>query len=554
MNDFRNLVDKQRAKQYRDEGWWGETTLTDVVRDHAQRIPKQVAFVAEGQVITWEEYDELSSELAAIFIASGLEEGDRLAVLLPDGYTVHVAYLASEKAGLTAVGIGARAGSREILHILSRSEAVGLLTLDEDTNVASVEEFKAIRKEVASLQKHIQVPAFLKSENLGKILVNGSEPTPDEIKSSSLKIDGRRLGPDDLFIINSTSGTTGLPKCVMHTQNRHFYIHKIATLMGELSSDDVVLSALPTPFGFGLWTAHFTPAILGAPTVIMEKFSADEALRLVEAEGVTVICCVSTQFIMMLNSPDLRLRDLTSLKVMFTGGEAVPFEKVRDFENISGASVVQFYGSNESGIATGTYMSDPPKIRLESGGRRLPGTELKLFKDGVDVTDSRRGQPGSRGPASCLGYLNDPEANSQLFTNDGFVLHADICTIDGDSALHVVGRLSDLIIRGGKNISAAVVEEAVLEHPDVALVAAVAVPDEIFGERVGVFVELISERNISLSDLVSFLGEYGLSKEYWPEYLFLKEELPKSSGGKIAKGVLKDEIAKLHSAGEISRS
>jgi acyl-CoA synthetase len=254
---------------------------------------------------------------------------------------------------------------------------------------------------------------------------------------------------------------------------------------------------------------------------------------------VTMLCAVSTQFILMLAAAEEDGSDLTSLRVMFTGGEAVPYERARAFEERTGATVLQFYGSNESGLATGTRLTDPADRRLRTAGRAVPGTELLLFDADRRATDSGRGQPGTRGPAVCLGYLDDPAANAQLFTDDGFVLHADICTIDGDGWLEVVGRTSDIIIRGGKNISAAQVEEEVGAHPAVALAAAVPMTDPVFGERVCVFVELRPGGSLALDGLTAFLAGRGVSKEQWPERLVVVDELPRSSGGKVAKGQLR---------------
>ena len=115
----------------------------------------------------------------------------------------------------------------------------------------------------------------------------------------------RAFGADDLFLVNSTSGTTGLPKCVMHNQNRWMFFHQLAAAAGRFTADDVFFSALPAPFGFGLWTSHVTPAVLGCTTVVQPRFDADAALRAIEREKVTVLGCVSTQFLMMLNSPEL---------------------------------------------------------------------------------------------------------------------------------------------------------------------------------------------------------------------------------------------------------
>ncbi|MCW2573964.1 MAG: hypothetical protein JWO88_4022, partial [Frankiales bacterium] len=339
------------------------------------------------------------------------------------------------------------------------------------------------------------------------------------------------------------------PKCVMHTQNRWFYFHKKAAEHGELTEHDVVLSAVPAPFGFGLWTSHFTPTLLGAPTVVVDRFSAEATLDLMERERVTMLCCVSTQFIMMLNSPGFADRDLSALRVMFTGGEMIPYDRALAFEQATGASVLQFFGSNETGLLTGTKIGQPLDKRLHTAGTIVPEMHVRLYDEGKDVTSTGIGQPAGRGPALCVGYLDDPKANAELFTDDGWMLMGDICTLDDEGWLTVVGRKSDFIIRGGKNISAAQVEDAVATHPRVGIAAAVAMPDPVFGERVCVYVELKEGDSLTLEELVAHLVGQGTSKEILPEHLVVMDELPRSSGGKIAKGDLKTDVATRAAAG-----
>jgi acyl-CoA synthetase len=313
----------------------------------------------------------------------------------------------------------------------------------------------------------------------------------------------------------------------------------------------VFYSALPAPFGFGIWTAHVTPTLLGAPTILAARFDAAELLRALEAERVSVLSAVSTQFILVLEALDAlaasgaRMPDLGSLRVLFTGGEAVPYEKAARFEDATGATVLQFYGSNETGALSRTTLRDPRELRLRSAGRVIPEMQVRLFDDaGRDVTATGRGQPGCRGPATSRGYWNDPEANRMLYTEDGWMLTGDEVELDGDGVLRVVGRKADFIIRGGKNVSAAEVEAEVATHAAVALAAAVAMPDPTFGERVCVYVELKPGRSLELPDLVAHLEARGLGRETFPERLVVLPELPRGSGGKIAKGALREDAAR----------
>jgi acyl-CoA synthetase len=467
-------------------------TIAEVVARNARAHPDRVAFVesATGESMTWSEYDTRSSLMTGTLDEFAV--GDRVALQLPDGPGVHAAMLACEKAGIVAVGIGARAGEREVAHLVERSGAHTLLR---------------------------EPP----------VLAGDSREQP--------------IGPDALWYLNSTSGTTGLPKMVMHTQARWFAFHEFAHRVAHFTADDVFLSALPAPFGFGLWTAHFSPAIAAATCVVCARFDPDLVLGAIERYRVTVLAAVSTQFVMMLNSNAINDYDLSSLRIMFTGGEMVPFERAKEFEDRTGARVLQFYGSNETGALSCTTPDDSQEKRLRTAGRVIPEMHVRLLDadTGARITaPGRPGVPAAKGPAMCLGYYDDPDANAQLFTADGWMLMGDLAIIDEDGYLTVVGRTSDIIIRGGKNISAAQVEDEVSSHPAIALCGAVAVPDETFGERVCAFVEMRAGcEPITLDDLRAHLEQRGTGKELWPERLIVLDALPRSSGGKVAKGELR---------------
>jgi acyl-CoA synthetase len=548
VTEFPAGIDAERAAEYRRLGWWDTQTLADHVAGHAASRGQQPAFIAPDGRLTWDGYDTCSDRLAFALLALGVSRGDRVAIQLPDSASVHVALLACEKAGVVAVGIGARAGDRELRHLAGKTKAIALISHTEHRGRAMGE----VAASLPGIRHHVAVPRF-ERDPAAPLLVDGAE-AEDAAAGRFGGHRGRtladvRFGPDEFWMVNSTSGTTGMPKCVMHAQNRWRYFHQIAAEVGELNAHDVIMSVVPAPFGFGQWSSHFTPTYLGAPTVVAEHFSPALTLELLERERVTVLCAVSTQFRMLLADPDIGRRDLSSLRLMFTGGEAIPYEPARQFEQVTGAVILNFYGSNESGFATATSVRDPQHKRLSTSGRPQPGTELRLYENGQDVTSSRRGQPASRGPAVCLGYLDDPGANAELFTADGFVLHADVAEVDADGYLSVVGRKSDLIIRGGKNISAREVEDEVSAHPRVALAAAVPVPDPVFGERVCVYVELRGDGNeappLTLEELTGFLLARGVSKEILPERLIVLDELPRSSGDKVAKAELRREAAKL---------
>jgi acyl-CoA synthetase len=226
---------------------------------------------------------------------------------------------------------------------------------------------------------------------------------------------------------------------------------------------------------------------------------------------------------------------------MFTGGEMVPYERAKEFEERTGACVLQFYGSNETGALSGTSPTDSQERRLRTAGKVIPEMNVRL----LDVDAGGVGVPAGKGPTLCLGYWDDPEANDQLFTADGWMRMGDLATIDDDGYLTVVGRTSDFVIRGGKNISCAQVEDEVSSHPAVSLCAAVGMPDDVLGERVCVFAELRAGATLDLDALRAHLDARGTGKELWPERLVVLDTLPRSSGGKVAKGDLRARAREL---------
>jgi acyl-CoA synthetase len=526
------------AAEYLARGFWSERTLADYVSHWRASRPDGLAFAGDEVRMTWSQYDRLSTRLAGDLVAAGLRPGDRVATVL-DGPEAHVAWLAAEKAGLVAVGIGSRAGEREIAHLLAQTGSSAVLSVAPPGASRAEAAVVAARSEGRPIG-HMVMGQMTSVDEWPVVAV---DPPPDGEIDGPVSRERAPIGSSDVFFLNSTSGTTGLPKCVMHTQNRWAYFHQVAVDAGELTADDVFCSALPAPFGFGLWTAHFTPTYLGAPCHVRRRFDAESFLNLLAQERVTVLAAVTTQLIMLLNCPALAGAELSALRVIFTGGEAVPYDKAAQFEDRTGAKVLQFYGSNETGAASRTTTRDSRWRRLTTAGRTIDEMRVRLL-DPVSgrPVDGHRGQPACRGPATCEGYYNDPDANAELYTSDGWMLMGDLVEIDSEGYLTVVGRTSDIIIRGGKNISATAVEAEVMTHSAVALAAAVAVPDPVFGERVGVYVELQPDAQLTLEELRGHLETRGVTREWFPERLVVVDQIPRSSGGKIAKGQLRADI------------
>ena len=527
-------ITNAEAARYRAAGWWADTTLSDCVRRNAASSRDKPAYIdfsdldfsatAADPLLTWSEFDDAATNLAHQLVALGVRPGDGVAVWHKDSTAIHVLLVAIERCGAVAVGLGARAGVREVTHIL-RTARPALMVSDAERLGPAAE---------AAAAAGGSLRAVALGTDSGELVVDpGARPAVATALSP--------VGPDDVFLINSTSGTTGTPKCVVHTQNRWHYFHQKAVANGALTADDVFLPVIPTPFGFGIWTSHTTPIHLGATTVRIERFDPAATRTAIARHRVTVLCCVSTQLAMILADGESMGADMASLRVVFTGGEPLPYTQAARFEELTGATILQFYGSNETGMLSATTVADPLHRRLRTAGRIVPEMKVRLFDGDLDVTESGRGQPACRGPATSLGYLGGTDHDA-LFTKDGWMRMGDICEVDADGYLTLTGRTSDFIIRGGKNISAVAVEEVVAAHPAVAVAAAVAMPDPTFGERVCVFAELKAGAELELPSLVEHMLQHGVSKELLPERLEILDELPRSSGGKVAKGQLREDI------------
>lgn len=508
------------------------TMLANIVQCNAALKPDATAYVLDKGTdcltITWRQYDELSSRLAAKLSLLALAPKSIVAILLPNGPLNNIAYLACEKAGFIALGLSPRAGRQEFIHLMTHTQAQVLITHEQHDGVGY-------------LQRCQWLTFSIETVVLPYSMLENGEPM---VSVGQLKhIGGRLTDPNSAFLINSTSGTTGLPKCVLQSQSRWFFFHQLVLEAAELHHDDIMMSLLPAPVGFGLWTTHFTPSVLGIATVLATEFDVEQTLAAIETHRVTVLAAVSTQFIMLLNSPTFQQRDFSSLRILYTGGERVPYDRAKDFEDTTGAKVLQFYGSNETGAVSCTTIHDPQGKRLRTAGRPIPSMNVQLLdSDGQDVTSEGFGQPVCQGPAISLGYYNDEQANRALYHCNGAVKTGDLASLDADGYLTVCGRQGDFIIRGGKNISGPAVEEAALKHSLIEFAAAVPMPDPVFGERVCLFVVLSERALLTLAELVVFLQSNGASKENLPERLEILDKLPFSSGGKVAKSALKQML------------
>lgn len=508
---------------------YDDLSIGEIVHAWAQRIPQRTAFTTIDGATTWSEYNQLTDAIGEHVRGSAGGPRSPVALLLPDTVAVHAALCGCYRASRIAAAIGVRSGVREIAHVMRRTNAATLVTVAEIRGRT----WQALVRELGA--EGVTVHDVVVVDELTGAAVRHRLHEPDSCETASA---AAAFTPSTTSILNSTSGTTGVAKVVAHTERRWIEFAREAMLGGRIGPHDVVCSVVPAPYGFGLWSAHFLPALLGIPVVVTARFDAEKTAILIERERVTVLCCVSTQFKMLLRSPGLDRRDLSSLRVLYTGGEPVPYGDARAFEELTGAKVLQFYGSNEGGGVSRTTVDDDTETRLRTCGRTLASMNVRVLDEkGADVVgDIRRGRPAVRGPLVSAGYWDDPVADAEVYTPDGWTLLGDLVEIDAADRVRVIGRTSDFIIRGGKNVSITEIQELVREHESVSDVAVVGVPDEIYGERVCAVLVLADGADLDTARLSTDLESRGVTKEYLPEYVVVVDRLELGPGGKTDRG------------------
>lgn len=522
------------VEQYHREGWWDDTTLSQVVAGHAARRPDAPAFARDrGDAVSWANYHRDADAVAEALIELGLLRGEPVAILLPDTPALHAAYLGAERAGHVVVSIPDRARYSDVRKVLAQGPCRAFVTFARQRDGSTSDKLIArLRREMGWRGHHVVLqpgPEGLEVEIDGRPSSHLGVPPAD-----------RALGADELFLVNFTAGATGESKGVMHTQNRWKYFHRKCP---HFRADDVFLVAVPAVVGFGLWTSHFSPTLLGAPTVLPTDFSPGRVLEAIERWQVTVLVAVPTQIKMMLQHPRFASTDLSSLRLIQSGGEYLSSAEAMDFGQRTGVEVVQFYGSAEAGCVSGPATIEPDHVVLSTAGKPIPEMNVRLFDElGNDVTHTGTGRCAARGPSLTPGYWKDPIATQALIRPDGWLLLDDFVRIDDDGYLHVLSRALDYITRGGLNISAAEVEEYVLRHPRVAHCAAVSMPDPLTGERVCVYVVSTDGDEVRLEELTRFLEFEAVTKAIWPELVITVDSLPVGPGGKIAKDELRRDV------------
>ncbi|HEY8473738.1 MAG TPA: AMP-binding protein [Natronosporangium sp.] len=514
-----------------------ERTIVALLRARAADRPDAPAVAARDargnwRRITYRELDLASDAVARGLVARGLRKGERVALMLSNqcGLEATIAYYAVHKAGGVNCPINTRFTAREVRELVELCDATAVIF---EAGVA------AIAGSVAG-----QVPAVRLLVQVG-----GDQPIANaagwEQLAADVDVDGPLPGDgltehddaDWLF----TSGTTGVPKCVMQTHS--ICVADAYSLSRTLNvrPDDVWQSAFPVFTSAGCHFANFSALWAGACNVIEPAFDVTSTLELLQSERTTVYVNVPTCYILLLDSGLMEQADLSSLRMMDYGGAVMPPVIIsRLFELVPGVELYQTYGLTEAG-PSGLYLpSEFALSKLGSVGRDpSPLVECKVVdEEGNEVGPGGTGEICYRGPTIMKGYHKNPEATAEVL-RDGWLHSGDIVRIDEDGFKYHVDRKKDLIVRGGYNIAPAEIERVLFEHPAVLEAAVVGVPHKRLGEDTSAHVVLRKGASVTAEELQAFCRERLADFKVPRRYRFL-DRLPRNPTGKVLRRELRE--------------
>ena len=527
---------EDRAKAYRDAGYWTGQPLDSILTDAAARWPDRTAIVDSATSYSFAELAAVADRVAAGLAELGIAEGDRVMVQLPNSCQFAVALFGLLRAG--AVPVMCLPGHRtaELGHFAEVSGAVALIVADK---VGGFD----YRDMAATLVAEHPV--------LRHVIVDGDcadfVPWSSLVEHPGEPADRRPVDPNNPALLLVSGGTTGLPKLIARTHDDYLYNARTCAQTCEMTAQDVYLVALPAGHNFPLACPGLLGSMtVGATTVFTADPSPESAFALIDKHAVTVTGLVNALAKLWAQACDWEPVLPTSLRYVQVGGSRMSPEDARFILDRLTPGMAQIFGMAE-GMLNFTRPGDPLDVVVHTQGRPMsPADEMRVVDDnGDEVAPGEEGELLVRGPYTLNGYYRADDANARSFSPDGFYRTGDRVRIfdHGPRAgyVEVTGRIKDVIHRGGETVSATDLEDHLHTHPLIYSAAAVALPDEYLGEKICAAV-VFRGRPITLAELNAFLDERGVSAHARPDALVAMPALPTTAVGKVDK---KQVVARL---------
>lgn len=523
------------------------------LQESARNYPDHTAVLFMGKALSYKQILHEAYRFSNVLESLGLQKGDRVGIMLPNSPQSIIAYYGALFAGAVVVQFNPLYMEREIHHQVADAELRVLLCLDlifekvekavqgtslEKLLVTSLKDYLPFPKNMLyplKLRKDgqfVDVPYGEKVLSLSKLMKSASE------KPIQVEVDPH----EDLALLQYTGGTTGLSKGVMLThENLVSNTYQAMRWMYKCQpGKEVVLCALPFFHVYGMTVGMNLAIMLAAKMIVLPRFQPADVLNTIEKERPTLFPGAPTMYIALLNHPDLKKYDLSSIEACISGSAALPYDVQEKFEAVTGGKLVEGYGLTEASPVT---HCNPIWENRKNGtiGFPWPNTIAKVV-DPETLQEVETGKPGElivKGPQVMKGYWNRPTETADVL-RDGWLLTGDIATMDENGYFYIVDRKKHMIIAGGYNIYPRQVEEVLFEHPAVQEAAVLGVPDPYRGETVKAFIVLKEGQSVTESELNSFCRER-LAAYKVPSMYEFRTELPKTMVGKVLKRALQEE-------------
>ena len=514
---------------------------TDFLNIATSICPDKTAIVFEGKRDTFSQLNDRVNRLVGALSRLGVNKGDRVALLQVNCNQCVEVYFAAAKLGAIYVPLNFRAKGDELTYMLNSSEAITLFIGRRYVGLVN-----SIRPNLTSVRHFISI----ENKHEGMLYYEDvlSAPPAEEAVTD--------IGDEDTTILMYTAGTTGLPKGVMLSHNSFaIYVLENVTLADPESREGNILTV---PLYHVAGIQAMMAAIYGGRTLIMARqFKPEEWMELVESEKANRAMMVPTMLKQLLDHPDFGKHDLSSLKVITYGAAPMPLEVIKGAVDIfPGVSFINAFGQTETAstittlgpedhIISGSEEEKEKKLkRLSSIGRPMSDVEMRIVDErGNELTLGEVGEIVARGPRVMTGYWEDQEKTDKTIDKEGWLHTGDMGYVDEDGYFFLAGRATDMIIRGGENISPEEVEVTLHSHPKIEEAAVIGVPDEEWGEQPRAMVVLKSGETATPEEIIKYCRDR-MSSFKRPRSVIFMDELPRNPMGKILKRVLRDQYGK----------
>tara|TARA_B100000029_G_scaffold316689_1_gene309080 strand:- start:4158 stop:5789 length:1632 start_codon:yes stop_codon:yes gene_type:complete len=476
----------------------------------------------------------------------GIGHGDVVIIQLPNWAPFMILHMALTAIGAVTATIPIVYREHELTGVIKLTEAKALVVPREFHRFDYATMAKGLRQNVSTLEHVILVGGETADNDSGCVRYEHLMAEPWEARGDQESLDRLKAAPGDIAALGFTSGTTGdLKGAVYDTRILH------ATNMGFIerygfNEGDRIFGCSPIGHAVGFTHALRMTLTIGGGIVLQERWDPARALELLQEEKCTFMAAATPFLMDLVYHPDLEARgSLSSVKLFLCGGASIPEQLMRDAQTaLPNTFTSPLWGMTECGGVTTCPYDAPQEKLFETDGLPCNSMELKVVDpDGNEVPPRTDGELMARGAMVTRGYFGRPDLTSESFLEDGWFRTGDQAWMDEDGYIKITGRIKDLIIRGGVNISPADIENVLFSHPRITSAAVVGMPDPRLGERICAFVVLNEGSSLEISTVQDWMTEAGVAKPKWPERIEVVDDFPMTPSGKVQKFRLREMIA-----------